>query len=126
MSDSTVVLTAAELLQRLQAEQERVLARYRSNNGPDAWREFAAAGPDQLDQAQAVTAFGFRQIENDADRGKLELIGEAIARIGADAVQFDACQSPHCQSGGKIEHERLAILPWAKFCCVCAAVQQRR
>ncbi len=118
-------LTAAKLLQKLCAERATLSERYAVHNGSDPWREFAESG-DVIDRAVATTAFDFRQIENANDRGKLELLDEAIARIELDASQFDVCQNPNCLGDGKIEHERLGILPWARFCCACAAAQQRR
>lgn len=122
---SDVLLTAVGLLEKLHAEKSGLLQWYADHNGSDPWREFAD-GSDVIDQAVATTAFDFRQIENATVRGKLALLDEAIVRIEADASQFDACQNPHCLGDGKIEHERLAILPWAKFCCACAAAHQRR
>ena len=120
---SDLVLTAADLLEKLKAERAGLLRRYEAHNGPDAWQEFADG--DEADRAQAAAAFDIRRIESANDRGRLELIGDAIARIETDPANFDACQNERCESGGKIEHERLAALAWAKLCCACAAARER-
>lgn len=123
MSDGT--LTAAVLLEKIQVERATIMQRYERHNGSNAWQELADG--DEADRGLAATAFDFRQIENAADRGKLELLDEAIARIEADSFSFDACQAGDgCLGNGHIEHERLAILSWAKFCCACAAAKQKR
>lgn len=122
MSDN-VVLTAVELLDKLRVEQTTILRRHQVRNGTNDLHESARG--DEADDAQVATATFFRESENYAARGRLELVQDAIARIDANASQFDACQNPRCKSGGKIEHERLNVLPWAKLCCACAAAQQR-
>ena len=118
-----VVLTAAVLLERLRAEQATILRRHQIRNGTDVLHE--STGGDEADDAQVATATFFRESENAADRGRLTLIQDAIARIEADPEQFDGCQAENCLGNGHIEHERLGILPWAKLCCACAAAQQR-
>jgi len=124
MSD-LAILKAAELLEKLRAEREKVLVHYRGNGGSGDYSE-AAGSPDHLDQAQAITKLYLRVAENAADRNRLELVEEAMARIGVDASQFDACQAGDgCLGDGRIEHERLDILPWAKLCCACAAASER-
>lgn len=118
MSD---VVTAEGLLEKLTTARAAIVRRYESNHDADDWR----AEGDEGDIGLAATTFDIRRIESAIDRGRLALLDEAIARITADPTKFDVCQNPKCLGDGKIEHERLLILIYAKLCCACAAANER-
>ena len=108
------------LRDKLLQKKKQILEAYKKNKtyGMEADGEGAQ---DIADKASNSYAKEFLFSLSNSERETLQLVDEALARIGNNKKSFGYCVS--CE--GEMERKRLEAIPWAKHCLACQEKQEQ-
>lgn len=116
---------ARRILQLLREESEKILARHTGGEEQDLFVGVEACS-DVVDWAQAVQEALNRLALNQRDMIRLDAITEALERWTKSPETADHCLSgEECPNGGEIVHDRLLLVPTARYCAACQARIER-
>ena len=105
------------LRDKLLGKRREIVAAYNKNKtyGQQADEEGAQ---DIADKASSSYAKEFLFTLSNSDRETLQLVEDALARLGGDS--FGVCQA----CGEPVERKRLEAVPWARCCLSCQEQQE--
>ena len=105
------------LREKLLAKRHEIVAAYNKNKayGQQADEDGAQ---DIADKASSSYAKEFLFTLSNSDRETLQLVEDALARLGGD--RFGVCQA----CGAPVERKRLEAVPWARCCLSCQEQQE--
>jgi DnaK suppressor protein len=109
---------SVELLEALTRERERILSRIRALREEQVQEKLTEPG-DVEDEAKALADVETHAVLIQQNETKLRQISEALNRLDRDQLGF-------CENCGEdIPAERLAAVPFARFCTECQAEHDR-